>query len=44
MTNGPNDVPMPVTPQMILANMNETNQRMQRLELIIIVMMFFFIL
>jgi hypothetical protein len=26
---------MPVTPQMILANMNETNQRMQRLELII---------
>ena len=35
MTNGPNDVPMPVTPQMILANMNETNQRMQRLELII---------
>jgi hypothetical protein len=35
MTNGPNDVPMPVTPQMILANMNETNQRMQRLEVII---------
>ena len=35
MPNGPNDVPMPVTPQMILANMNETNQRMQRLELII---------
>jgi hypothetical protein len=35
MTNGPNDIPMPVTPQMILANMNETNQRMQRLELII---------
>ena len=31
MPNGPNDVPMPVTPQMILANMNETNQ----LELII---------
>jgi hypothetical protein len=26
---------MPVTPQMILANMNERNQRMQRLELII---------
>ena len=26
MPNGPNDVTMPVTPQMILANMNETNQ------------------
>ena len=32
MPNGPKDVPMPVTPQM---NMNETNQQMQRLELII---------
>ena len=34
-SNGSNDIPMPLTPQMILANMNETNQRMQRLELII---------
>jgi hypothetical protein len=29
MSNGPNDIPMPVTPQMILANMNETNQRLE---------------
>jgi hypothetical protein len=35
MTNGPNDIPMPVTPQRILANMNKTNQRMQQFELII---------